>query len=159
GGWGTLKGRIVWGAELPKRTPLNVDKDQKHCLEKGPILTEEWVINEKTKGVRDTFLWLAPKDPDDKSPLPIHPSLQDVKVKGVVVDQPCCAFVPHALGLREGQVLVAKNSSPIPHNFKYDGHPLENPGGNPLIPAGQKVDIAGLRAGRFPILMSCSIHG
>jgi hypothetical protein len=157
-GWGTVKGRIVWGsAEVPKPGPLKVDKDEKHCLSKGPILSEEWVVDPKTKGVRDTFVWLAPDKAGGQ--LPIHSILKAPKDKEVVVDQPCCAFVPHAVAIREGQVLVAKNSAPIPHNFKYEGLPTTNPGGNPLIPPGGKVEIANLKADRFPVLMSCTIHG
>ena len=31
------------------------------------------------------------------------------KDKDVVIDQPTCQFIPHALGMRQGQNLVAKN--------------------------------------------------
>jgi hypothetical protein len=157
-GWGTVKGRIVWGSgELPKRAELKVDKDKEHCLSKGPILDDEWIVDPKTKGVRYVFVWLAPDNPKAQGTPPIHPSLKEIKEKEVVVDQPCCLFEPRAVALREGQVLVAKNSAPIPHNFKYDAaNPTKNPSGNPLIPAGAKVDLTGFREGL--VLMSCSFH-
>src|SRR5579885_2078004 len=87
-GWGTVKGRIVWGGgSIPEPEKLKVDKDQAHCLSRGDILSEKWVINPKNKGVRWTFVWLAPLD--KKGKLPIHPDLEKIKVKEVVVDQPC----------------------------------------------------------------------
>src|SRR5215471_16836708 len=67
--WGTIKGQIVYeGDSIPERKALNVTKDQEHCLGKGPILNEDWVVNKENKGVRWTFVWLAP-EPGGK-PLP-----------------------------------------------------------------------------------------
>ena len=83
--WGSIKGRIVWGKNIPKRKPLesvkaNADKD--HCLSKGPLLDEKWVVDAKDKGLRWTFVWLAPLDPKGGKSLPVHPSLQ--KINGPV---------------------------------------------------------------------------
>jgi len=106
--WGTIKGQIVYdGDPVPQQKALNVSKDQEHCLGKGPILSEDWVVNKQNKGVRWTFVWLAP-EPGGR-PLPIHPTLKDIQNKEVEIDQPRYAFVPHCLAMREGQVLVAKN--------------------------------------------------
>jgi hypothetical protein len=155
--WGTIKGQIVYeGDSIPERKALNVTKDQEHCLGKGPILSEEWVVNKENKGVRWAFVWLAP-EPGGK-PLPIHPSLKDIPNKEVEIDQPRCAFVPHCLAMREGQVLVAKNSSPIAHNVHWTGTQLKNPGGNNIIPAGGTVKIEGLKEDKFPLLVDCNIH-
>src|SRR5262249_43051795 len=114
--WGTVKGQVVFeGDKLPEQKPLNVDKDQQHCLSKGPIASADWVINKENKGVRYAFVWLV-ADPNLKSPskkIPIHPSLKESKEKEVVLDQPCCMFEPHCLGIREDQTLVIKNSAPI----------------------------------------------
>jgi hypothetical protein len=158
--WGTVKGQIVWGADkLPEVKPINVDKDQDHCLEKGKIVSEEWVVNKDNKGVRWVFVWLSP-DPGDKKELPVHPTLKEVKEKKVEIDQPCCVFIPHALGMREGQTLVAKNSSPIGHNVNYTGHPLRNPGKNLAVAPKGSIEIEGLKADdRFPVTVACNIHG
>jgi hypothetical protein len=88
--------------------------------------------------------------------LPVHPSLKNIAHKEVEVDQPTCQFVPHALGMRQGQVLVAKNSSPVSHNINWTG--IKNPGGNVLVPAGQSHAIADLLADRIPLKLSCNIH-
>jgi hypothetical protein len=160
-GWGTVKGQIVFeGDKLPEAKPYNVDKDQQHCLSKGPLLSNDWVINKDNKGVRYAFVWLV-ADPNLKSPskkIPIHPSLKESKDKEIVLDQPCCMFEPHCLGIREDQTLIIKNSAPIPHNSNYQGG-VKNPSGNPLIPAGSQVEIKGFQVSKSPIPVSCNIHG
>src|SRR5438067_1062456 len=98
--WGTVKGQIVWGGgAVPERKAfdqVNQSQDKTHCLSKGPILSEEWVIDPKSKGVRWTFVWLAVDPPDPKGKLKIHPDLVNIKDKKLTLDQPCCAFMPHA---------------------------------------------------------------
>lgn len=157
--WGTIKGQVVWdGGAIPEPKVLNITKDQEHCLGKGPILSEEWVINKNNKGIRWTFVWLAP-EPGGAAPLPIHPTLKDIPNKEVEMDQPRCAFVPHSLAMREGQVLVAKNSADIQHNVHWSGiNQLKNPGGNNIIPAGGAFKIEGLKADKLPLSFECNIH-
>lgn len=157
GDWGAVKGQIVLDAPAaPEPVILKVDKDPVACLAKGPLSSEDLLVNKGNLGVKNVFVWLAPVDP--ARPLAIHPDLQNIKQKVVEVDQPCCMFVPHALCMRQGQVLVAKNSSTISHNFHYTGHPLSNPGANQIIPAGGDLKIPNLNADRYPIKMSCDIH-
>jgi hypothetical protein len=156
--WGTIKGQLVWGGkDIPDPRPTNVNKDQDHCLSKGPLVSDELVVNKRNGGVRWAFVWLAPEL--GAEPLTIHPGLQEIKDKDATIDQPCCMFVPHALGLRQGQELLAKNSAPIAHNVHWQGHPLKNPGGNRIVPAGQSLTIKELKADRFPVKISCDIHG
>ncbi|MGE3806689.1 MAG: hypothetical protein AB7K24_18635 [Gemmataceae bacterium] len=154
--WGTVKGRIVWGGDaIPERKPLNVDVDKDHCLAKGALLGEDWVVNPKNKGVKWTFVWLdvAPKVKDK---LPIHPDLKEIKDKQVTMDQPMCAFEPRAVAVREGQELVVKNSAPVAHNVNYRG--LLNAGGNFLIPAKGQYVIKDLVTDRLPLTVECNIH-
>jgi hypothetical protein len=156
--WGTIKGQIVYdGDPIPEQKPLNVSKDQEHCLGKGPILSEDWVVNKQNKGVRWTFVWLSP-DPGAAANLPIHPTLKDIQNKEVEIDQPRCAFVPHCLAMREGQVLVAKNSSPIAHNVRWVGNPIKNPGGSNIIPTNGSFKIENLKADKLPLIVECNIH-
>jgi len=164
-GWGTIKGQVVWpaGTEVPKRTPIaaiNQNADAGHCLSKGAVLDEEWVVNPKNRGIRWIFVWLANEDPKNKAPLPISPKLKELKDTKVVIDQPICQFIPHAIAMRQGQVLVAKNSAPIPHNFKWTGNQLVpgNAGGNQLMPPGSELPIKDLKADRLPIQIECNIH-
>jgi len=158
GAWGTITGQVVLdAATVPERKPLEINKDQDHCLSKGPILSEEWIVNTKNKGVRWVFVWLAPQTADQK--LAVHPSLEKIGPKQVSMDQPCCMFVPHALAIREGQEVEAKNSAPVPHNVHWTGHPLKNPGGNQILPSKQSLVISGLKSDKYPVQISCDIHG
>jgi hypothetical protein len=157
-GWGTIKGRAVYsGNEAPPIKNVDVNKDQAPCLSKGPIPSEDLVVNKQNKGVEWVFVWLTPKK--GQPPLPIHPLLATIKQKTVSIDQPCCRFEPHALGLREGQDLLAKNSGIVAHNVHWTGHPLKNPGGNVIVPAGKSYLITDLKADDFPVKISCDIHG
>ena len=159
--WGTVEGQVTWdGGAVAKPVPVNVDKDQAACLKNGPIYKQDYVVNPKNKGVRWAVVWLVDAE-DYKKEIPINPSLpSQAAVKGtkVVLDQPCCQFLPHIICLREGQILVAKNSGTIPHNTKIDS-PGDNPSVNPLIPPGTEQDISGWKAASAPSLVGCSIHG
>lgn len=159
GSWGTIKGRIVWdGGEVPRRELINMggNANAAQCMKNGkPPLTETWVVDPKNKGIRWTFVWLAA---DKGKTLPIHPNLKALKNPSESMDQPWCMFEPHALAMREGQVLVAKNTAQIAHNFRGAGHPAVNPGFNLIIPPGGSHKIESLLADRLPIVIQCDIH-
>src|SRR5262249_52920511 len=59
--------------------------------------------------------------------------------------------------MREGQVLIVKNTAPVAHNANHIGSALRNPAGNPIVPAGGQVQI-NLKSDRFPVRLSCNIH-
>jgi hypothetical protein len=153
-GWGTVKGQVVWDGAVPKRKPLDVTQDKAHCLSKGPILSEEVVVNPKNKGVRWAVVYLVDLKDANKD-LPIHPSLQKVPAAKVEIDQPCCAFEPRVVTVRVGQTLLIKNSSPVPHNSNVSA-PVNK---NPLIPPGKSEEIPIKEGKLLPIPVSCSIHG
>ena len=155
--WGTsVKGQVVFaGANVPKAPELQVTKDQAHCLSKGPILSEEWVINAPDKGIKNVFVWIT--KPDGTKP-PIHADLAQIKEKNVNLDQPVCAFVPHSQGMREGQTLVVNNSAPVAHNVNWTGSRAKNPGSNVIVPSGGKHLVSNLKADNTPITVKCDIH-
>lgn len=153
---GTVKGTVVWaGDKIPARPQLNVNKDQQACLAKGPILGEEVVVDPNSKGMANVFVWITAAD-GGKPPVPA--ALAKPKVMQVELDQPTCAFEPHALAMREGQTLVAKNTAPVPHNVNWQGSPAKNPGGNKIIPPGKDEKISNLKADKRPVAVSCNIH-
>jgi hypothetical protein len=158
--WGTLKGRIVWGGDKipdPGFVDVTGNVNAAFCMAKGAIAQENAVVvDKKSKGVKDVFIWLTARTKDGKPP--IHPSLEKPGAAPVVIDQPVCMFVPHALALRQGQTLLVKNSASITHSFKYGGTPDVNPGANDSIPAGKSLTITGLKVDRYPITVECALH-
>src|SRR5262249_13399423 len=69
----SVKGQVIFaGANVPQPQQLNVTKDQEHCLGKGPIVSEEWVINPSNKGIKNVFVWITAAG---FAKPPIHPSL------------------------------------------------------------------------------------
>lgn len=160
GQWGDVAGQITWGGPaLPVVPPINVaaNPDGPACMKNGPVANDLWVVNAKNKGLKNVFVWLEPAKKGDPA-LPVHPKLKAVPKDGVVMDQPACAFIPHVVALRQGQDLIAKNSSPIAHNFKWTGNPAKNPGGNVLLPPGGEKAIAGLVEERLGITVECNVH-
>lgn len=157
--WGTIKGKAVWAGTDDEAKPVaaNIDKDQAVCLKNGPIYKSDYVVNPKNKGVRWVVVWLVDAN-DYKKELPIKPDLKEPKDKTVVLDQPCCQFVPHIVAMREGQDLEIKNSGTIPHNTKIDS-PGDNPSINPLLPPGSSQVVPGWKASVAPSTVGCSIHG
>jgi hypothetical protein len=162
--WGNVKGTITWaGKDIPKQLPIaavNNHADKMACHKDGNVVVDEkWVVNPKNKGLKSAFVWLINEDVKNKAPLPIHPNLAAPKETKVVIDQPLCAFVPHALALREGQVLVAKNSAAVAHNVKWTGRDgTPNAGGNVLVAPGGTFEIKGLVADRLPVKIECNVH-
>jgi hypothetical protein len=158
--WGTVKGQIVWGGgAIPKREEENVTADKNHCLSKGKLLKDDLLIDAKSLGVKDVFIWLGPVG---QGPMPIHPGLKAVPAKPVEIDQPCCHFEPRAVALRSGQTLIIKNSSPVAHNSMLSTKAEINPSINNQIPAGGQLQLKGdkaLMSQGKPIKLSCSAHG
>jgi hypothetical protein len=160
-GWGSVKGQIVFaGDKIPERIKVGIDKDVNHCASKGPILTDKWVVNPKSKGVRWAVVWLTTENNVRVSGKPpIHPDLAKSKNPEAYLDQPCCVYEPHVLVMRDDQTLVFKNSGAVPHNVKYDSAP-PNPSGNPIIqPGGTEKASGPVSYAWTPIEASCSIHG
>lgn len=158
--WGTVKGRIIGTGDFPKRAVVQVPKthnDFNFCMKNGEFLDEYWVVDPKSKGLKSVFVWLAPVEKDGK--LAIHPSREKIaeNENKVVIDQPICMFVPRAVALREGQVLVVKNTAKVPHNFKWSGNPEVNPGSNPTIAPGEQAEF-NVKADRMLILAECGLH-
>jgi hypothetical protein len=176
--WVTVKGRIVWAGKgaPPKQMAIKPTKDEEVCAKDKDFNTEEWVVNQKTGGIKNVVVWLAPEpagaaiqalqkaQKDNKSytfasfaAADIHPKLAKPAKGSVEIDQPCCRFIPHIVLAREGQDMIIKNSASVPHNAKWTSR--ENNEINPLIPAGGQFKLeAPLKAEKFPIEVACSIH-
>jgi hypothetical protein len=64
--WSTVKGRVVYDnskVPIPKRVAPNIKGAALPpcaAIDKE-FLTEDWVVDVKTKGIRDVVVWLAPE--------------------------------------------------------------------------------------------------
>jgi hypothetical protein len=173
--WVTVKGKFVWDATkgpAPKRNEIKADKDQQVCAQDKEFLTETWVVNAKSGGIKNVIVWLGPSLTDaqakelataGKVKLPafdkkdFHPALAKPAKPTVEIDQPCCRFIPHIVLMREGQDLVIKNSSVAGHNAKFDAFD-SGIAFNQIIPTGKEVMIKDLKPERLPVEVTCSIH-
>src|SRR5207302_5522995 len=57
--WGNVKGQILFDGPPPAVQQLQVNKDQQHCLQSGPLVNENWVVNKDNKGVKNVVVWLT----------------------------------------------------------------------------------------------------
>src|SRR5690242_18462633 len=105
--WGTVKGQVTWGGKEPPKEE-KIDTSKEPACKDCKVVSEKYVVGKKG-GVKNVIVWLQNGD-KFKAKLPIHPDLKAIKVKEVVIDQPCCKFEPHVLAIREGQKLIGKNS-------------------------------------------------
>lgn len=161
--WVTVKGQVVFPAnvKLPVRGALNVTQDKDHCLSKGGILDESVIVNPKNRGVKNVVVYLRPNNPNNAkaafTPNEIHPADAKRKAADVVIDQPCCMFVPRIALARVGDTIAVKNSSPVVHNFFWDS--ANNGAHNPNIAANTVWKMPKpLVAEASPIQYKCTIH-
>ncbi len=172
----TVKGRITLAGDKPNIDTLTADlnalveksQDKQHCLDAPPEQKGEQVWRfGQNNGVADVFVWLAPPEGKyfkidwDKPTWP----------KEVVIDQPHCAFIPHAAVYfpggydpehpkelkSSGQKFIIKNSSSFLHNTNWKGGDL-NPGDNKPIAAGTQMEIKDLQPSPDPVLLKCNVH-
>lgn len=159
-GWGTVRGRIVFGDDtIPERQPIDMGRfkvDADACLKRFPLLREDWVVNKDNKGVRWTFVWLAQEPILRREKLAIHDDLKKAPETEVVIDTPCYAFVPHAVALREGQVLVIQQSGDIRHNVNVQGLDVAEAGR--LLDDPSKPQRVKLRSSPQPMKLGCNVH-
>ena len=152
--WGTIKGKVVLDGPVPERKKLNVDTDLAFCLKDGAVLSDELVVDPKTKGVRWVMVWLLEEKGGDK--IRINPALAKAAPK-VILDQPCCMFEPHVLGMRAGQILESKNSAKVTHNVNIIGGD-DNPNKNIAVPPGKSLEVEDWKASPRAVPIQCTIH-
>jgi hypothetical protein len=174
-GTGMLKGKVVFVGPKPDlmkatadlQAQMKASADNATCF-KGTaeeIVQQKWRMGPKG-GVANVFVALkAPKGTFFKVDL-----AKKTWPAEVVIDQPHCAFLPHAAVLfpfyrrsakdkeltPTGQKFVVKNSAPMTHNVFYTGG-TENAGLNKPVLAGGQLPLA-LNPTRLPIELRCTIH-
>ena len=153
-GWGTLKGRVVFGGDPPAAKVLVPKgdpgaKDSKVCAAE-PILSQRLVVDKASKGVRFAVVYI-PK------PTAVKPEARDAALKKeVVFDQRNCVFDPHVLAVMKGEKILVKQDDPgVSHNIhsKLQNLPL-----NSSMQTGQTYPVETKSAERLPGQVVCDIH-
>lgn len=156
-GFGTIKGRLVWGGgDLPRADPkvkkgdANA-KDAEVCA-KDEVPNEDYVVDPSSKGVKNGFAYVvAPKGTNPEA----EKALLD-KTAEVVIDQKGCRFLPHAVALHKNQSLVFKSSDPVGHNIRYTA--FANGGLNNMVGAQGKMTVKLNAPERNVTEVRCDIH-
>jgi hypothetical protein len=174
-GTGVLKGKVVFKGPKPDlkaataalQAQMNASADKATCFRgtADEIIQQKWRIDPKG-GVANVFVALkAPKGTFFKVD-----TARKTWPDEVVIDQPHCAFLPHAVVLfpayrraakdqdltPTGQKFVVKNSAPMTHNVFYAGG-TENNGLNKSVPPKGQQPVS-LNPTRLPIEFRCTIH-
>lgn len=149
--WGDLTGRFIFDGEPPKPVELIVNKDM--AVVKGSIFSESLVVDSKTHGLANVFIWLA-SDPDE--PVAEHPEYAKSKKEPVVLQIKGLRFQPHCMEFRTGQTIKIMNKDPVGHNANLVGP--KNLEYSTLIPAGPNIDKILKTAESAPLPISCNIH-
>jgi hypothetical protein len=152
GGFGTIKGKLVWGGENPPAPEkvANVTKDPQVCAVK-PLIKQTLVVDPKTKGVEFGIAFVVnPKGKNaemDKAFLKKHPKAE--------MDQKDCQFIPHVVGMTKDQEMIFKSSDPISHNLHYMG--FTNGAKNVAINPNSEMKAKFVKESR-PLTVNCDIH-
>jgi hypothetical protein len=155
GGFGTIKGRMVWrGDDVPQQKVLvpkgRSNKDVTVCAADEPLLDKSLVVDPKTRGVRYGVVYLA--RPSGGNP----EAVKALAGKPAVVTVKNCEFVPYVSALHQDQVVRFKSLDPVNHNARLG--PLQHPVVNQVLAPFGGFE-AKVRAEREAIPLVCDIHG
>ena len=153
GGWGTLKGRVVFEGTPPPTKVLQEQgkaaKDPQVCASTAPIVSERLVLDDASKGVKNVLVYLPrPTAVNDEAK-------KALTGKTIEFDQQKCVFQPHVLGLMMGEKVTMKSSDPVNHNVNVK---LKNSTFNQTIAGGQHFDFGVEQTENTPGAIVCDIH-
>jgi plastocyanin len=153
GGWGTLKGQVVFEGTPPPPKVLQekgkAEKNPEACAVDGPIFAERLVVDAATKGVKNVLVYFP-------RPTSVNEDAKKAFTgKTVVFDQKKCIFEPHVLGMMVGENVTLKSSDPVNHNVNVK---LKQSTFNQTIAGGQSQNYPLSGAERTPGQVVCDIH-
>lgn len=130
--WVAVNGRVV----LPDGVPVPPPK----FLPGFPAVPDERVVvDPKTRGVRNVFVWLRPDNEDTKAKLPADEAHPDdgrrPKHTHVIAYTPKLVFAPRAVAARAGDTLTVQNTAGQVTNFLWQS--ANNGAVNALVAPGQ----------------------
>lgn len=155
-GFGTVKGRLVWGGgAVPEAKPLvakgMAKQDPNVCAKDADIPDHKLEIDPKTKGIRYAFAYIF--QPKGTNPAALKAML--AKSPTAVLDQANCDFVPHSIALVQDQPIVFTSSDAAGHNVHYTA--FTNAPLNQMLAPKAKLQKK-LVAEKRPIPLQCDIH-
>jgi hypothetical protein len=146
---------VVWDGEALAPKVLveegKASKDPEVCASNKPILSQEVIVDPKTKGIAGALVYLV--NPKGANPEAVADLMK--KRPTAVLDQKDCEFLPYIQGIYKEQKLEIKSSDPVSHNIRYT--PFTNPALNQMLAAGQKLEVT-FEPERRPIMVLCDIH-
>ena len=156
GGYGNITGQFVLEGPVPKLAPLVAKgaavKNAAICAAQ-PVPNESLVVDPKTNGIADVFVFLK-KISSSK----IAPALKHSKQKQLIFDQKGCRFFPHAVFLRTDQAIIVKSDDNCAHNTHI--YPFRNQPENFVVKAndhvGQKLTLPVREF--LPMKVACDFH-
>ncbi len=151
-GWGTLKGKFVYGGDPPSPSFLSTaGKDGAVCGQQVP--NQQLVVDPSNKGIANVVIFARKvsrvfKPEDGAAPAEAAPP---------VFDQKGCLFLSHVFATQVKDTLEIKNSDPVSHNTSFDPGGGNTPA-NPLLQPNSSVTYKFSRAMNSPAAATCSIH-
>ncbi len=152
-GFGTLKGRVVFGGNPPERAVLVAKgdanaKDPAICATET-IYSEALEVDPSTKGVKNALVYI-PK------PTRVSEEAKSEKMQAKVeFDQDKCVFEPHVLPMMKGATILVKSSDQVTHNVNTK---LQNLKFNESISPNQSKEVKAEAVERAPGKVVCDIH-
>lgn len=158
--WGTIRGRILFDGDPPPIKEIELEKaglspsDLEWFSSTGPIINQEWIVDPNSKAIQWVYVWLIP----ESGKLAIHESLQTIPEADLlkVVDQEPAGYVPHCIGLREGQGLLMRNQGPVGHVFNFPG--FSNPSFNRSMAPNSEIKVENLKMEPAAVQINCPPH-
>ncbi len=153
-GFGTLKGRVVYGGDppAPRMLVAKGDKSAKNaevCAVNG-VPAQELLVDPATKGVQYALVYLP-------HPTAVKPEAESAaKAATIDLDQKGCMFVPHVLAAMKGATINIKSDDPIGHNV----HSLlpNTPFNTNIQPAAEPYVVTPKAGETRPGTVVCDIH-
>lgn len=149
GGFGTIKGRLVYGgSEAPTPPPLKLGV-QEFCKDQK-LVDRALSVDSKTKGIASAFAYV--NGPKGKNPAAEKALVE--KQPLVQIDNKNCEFVPYSAAMFKGQQVEFTSSDPVGHNSHVMG--FSNGANVALAPKGKFT--SKLQAEKRPMALKCDIH-
>jgi plastocyanin len=143
----TVKGVIKFDGPPPERKPIDMQSvPDCHKLHPEKVLSEDVIVGANGL-LRNVFVYVKKGLDDRKFDPPADP---------VVFDQKGCTYIPHVVGLQQGQTWKVTSSDPVMHNVH--AYPKKSPQFNRAMPAGTSPIEHKFKAAETLVQVKCDVH-